>query len=407
MRIVQINSVVNTGSTGKIAEAIGKEILRAGGSSCIAYGRSIGSGDSQSELYRIGNQFSNFRDLVSSRFLDNQGFNSTFATKKLLRFLEQKEIDLLHLHNLHGYYLHMGVLLSWAANRSVPIVLTLHDCWTFTGHCAYYDLISCEKWRTGCHSCPQTKAYPKSFGIDNSKPNFERKQMLFHNLKSFTTVAVSNWLNNQIQESTLKPTKKFVVHNGVNLDIFMPYNDDNHNALRRKYGMGKEPILLGVANVWDTRKGLNDLISVSKSLNTAHILVLIGLTQSQIDDLPDGIYGLTRTENQIDLSLFYSAADVYVNPTYEDNFPTTNIEALACGTPVITYNTGGSPEAICERSGKVVPVGNIEALKKAVKKTLGRKEEFTGHCVARAKELFDEKKVYKKYIEIYEDLISR
>lgn len=407
MKIVQINSVVNTGSTGKIAEAIGNEIRSFGGDSVIAYGRDIGSGLSQSRLFRIGNKVSNFLDLVMSRIFDNQGFNSHFVTKRFLQFLENTNPDVIHLHNLHGYYINIDLLLTWAGTRGTPVVLTLHDCWTFTGHCAYFDMVNCEKWRVVCSTCPQRNAYPSAWFWDRSRENFEKKLRLWSNLKYLTTVSVSHWLDGHVKNSMLGHAEREVIHNGVDLDVFSPRDRENVQNLRKRFNIGPEPIVLGVANVWDKRKGLMDLIQASESLGVDHKLVVIGLSESQIQNLPENVLGLGRTENQRELASFYQAADVYVNPTYEDNFPTTNLEALACGTPVVTYRTGGSAEAIDMFTGRSAERGDVRTLAKEIRSILSSKGEMRTRCRERAARYFDDKAVFKEYVRLYQKIIEQ
>lgn len=405
MKVLQINSVVNSGSTGKIAEAIGKEIIEDNSTSTIAYGRSLGSENSASNLFKVGNRWSNALDLLLSRLFDNQGQNSSRPTRELVNFIVEEGFDLIHLHNVHGYFLNINILLGWVAEIQIPVVLTLHDCWAFTGHCAYFDRVGCDKWKTHCHTCPQIQSYPKSLLVDRSARNFALKRSLFGKLQNLTTVAVSHWLDEQVGESFLKHAKRRVIRNGVNLEVFRVISIERAAIVRRKYQLGISPIILGVANVWDERKGLADLIKLSARLNTPHKLVVVGLTRSQLRDLPDGVQGIARTENQEELATFYCLADVYVNPTYEDNFPTTNIESLACGTPVVTYRTGGSPEAIDEFTGTVVPQGDVGALVDVVSSYLGKKKNFSVQCRERAVNLFDEKAAFKEYVNLYKDLL--
>lgn len=402
MRFLQINTTVNSGSTGRIAEEIGSLLLSKNHESFIAFGRKKNS--SSSNLLRIGNLFDIALHGVKSRIFDRHGFGSPFATKILIRKILEIEPDLIHLHNLHGYYLNIEILFKFLKSYNFPIVWTLHDCWPFTGRCSYFSFVNCYKWKTRCFDCPNKYSYPRSWFLDRSKDNFNKKKQLFTGLNNLVLVTPSQWLADQLCFSFLNTYPKKILHNGIDLTLFRPVP---YKEIKSKFGIqGK--MILGVANVWDKRKGLNDFIHLNRLINNDSVIVLVGLKKYQIKQLPKGIIGFERTERIEELAAMYSAADVFVNPTLVDNFPTTNLEALACGTPVVTYNTGGSPEAIDENTGIVVERGNIQELWHAVETILDKgKDHFKPECRKRAEQMFSSHERYNDYYQLYLEMINR
>ncbi len=396
MKVLQINSVCGKGSTGKIVNDI-FESLEVKGIQCkIAYGRGEAIGVEAKNLIYIGNTYSVNAHALLSRITDKAGFYSNKATKQLICEIEKYNPDVIHLHNIHGYYLNIEILFDYLATVDKKVIWTLHDCWSFTGHCAYFDGINCAKWKRSCCRCEQKKTYPKSFILDNSKQNYEKKKQLFTKVKNMTIVTPSQWLADVVRESFLCKYPIQVIANGVDLSKICPVE----SKFRSRRGIENRYMILGVANIWDERKGMKDFLQLREMLGESYQIVLVGLTARQVRALPSSIMGITRTTNLKELLELYSTADVFVNPTYEDNFPTTNIEALACGTPVITYRTGGSPESIDTKSGIVVDKGDVEALYQAIVQQCEEKIIQKADCLKRSEE-YDKKKKYAEYIELY------
>jgi putative colanic acid biosynthesis glycosyltransferase len=394
MKLLQINSVINSGSTGRIAEDIGMVMMRQGHESAIVFGR--GNRPSRSKKIRVGNKLTTYTHVLQTRLLDKHGFASGRATKKLINKIEEFRPDIIGLHNLHGYYLHAGELFQYLKKKKTPVVWTLHDCWPFTGHCAHFMRVGCEKWKTHCRDCPLTSYYPKSWIRDRSYQNFDDKREAFTGHPNLTIVTPSRWLKMLVGHSFLNEYPVEVIHNGINLETFRPV----HNQLDK-------PLVLGVASTWTDQKGLNDFVRLREKLSKDIDIVLIGLSALQIGHLPDGIKGIARTESVEKLAEWYSRAVVYVNPTYVDNFPTTNIEALACGTPVITYDTGGSSESVDEKTGLIVERGDSEALEKAIRQVLNNgKESYRDHCRSRAQEKFNKKERFLDYLKLYTEMVD-
>lgn len=402
-KLLQINSVVNSGSTGRIAEEIGQTAMTAGWESYIAYGRN--DRPSQSELIKIGSDWDIRVHGLLTRLFDRHGLGSKSATLELVEKIEKIKPDIIHLHNIHGYYINVETLFKYLQNTKIPIVWTFHDCWPITGHCSHFTFVGCEKWKTQCFSCPQKTEYPASWLIDRSINNYNLKKKLFTSLPNLTLVPVSNWLAGILKESFLKDYPIKVVHNGINTEVFKPSTE---NDFRIRHRLENKFILLGVASIWSPRKGLKDFIALSKLLDTDYQIVLVGLARKQMEQLPENILGIERTESVEELAEIYAASDVHVNPTYEDNFPTTNLESLACGTPVIAYKTGGSPEAIDDSSGIVVEQGNIDKLVEAINQIKENGKQFyTEACVQRAHRLYRKEDRYREYIELYEELLNK
>lgn len=402
IKIFQISSEVNTGSVGKIAEQIGEAVLAHGWESYIAYGRE--NLPSKSNVIKIGNKLDLLRHGLYTRLTDKHGFGSKDATEKLISKIKEIQPDLIQLQHMHGYFINIELLFNFLAESNIPVVWTFHDCWSFTGHCAYYDMVNCQKWMEHCQNCPQIKEYPKSF-VDNSFENYDKKRELFNSLPNLTIVPVSNWLGEETKKSFLKSHKIHVIHNGIDLRIFTPQNDIN--KLKEKYGLVNKFILLGVANPWSERKGLKYFKKLADKLSEEKQIILIGLTQKQIKSLPENIIGLERTKNAQELAEYYSLADVFVNPTLEEALGMTNIEAIACGTPVITFSSGGAPETIDENTGIVVQKGNIEKLNNAINEIQIRtKSHFSNNCIERAHNLFNKEDNFNKYIDLYTKILK-
>ena len=406
MKIVQINSVLNWGSTGKIAEQIGVCIQESGNISCIVYGRDKGPVNTKSTPVKTSYSLDVYCHKIRSLLFDGQGLGSKYSTKKLIIKLKQIQPDIIHLHNIHGYYLNYPLLFDYLRSSNIPVVWTMHDCWGFTGHCTYFDMVNCEKWKSVCHNCSNLCDYPKSF-FDNSKRNYEKKKKIFTSLNNITMVPVSIWLGGLISQSFLGKYPIEVIHNGIDLSVFRI----KENNLRSQLNLEGKIVVLGVSsNGFSGRKGLTDFHKLANELPSIYQIIMIGLSEEEMKSLPTNIIGLKRTTNVEELVDYYNLADVFINPTYSDNFPTTNIEALACGTPVITYNTGGSPEAIDDLTGYVVQRGNIGDLKNAIEiigSEFGKiKEQRQEYCRKRAVEHFDKNERFNDYVKLYQRILN-
>lgn len=403
LKLLQIAIEVNSGSVGRIAEQIGEVAISHGWESYIAYARN--HLPSQSHIIRIGSIWDIYWHGFMTRIFDNHALCSQRATRDLIRKIEIIKPDIIQLHHIHGYFLNMELLFDYLSKMDIPVVWIFHDCWSITGHCAYFDYVHCEKWETGCYGCVQKKSYPASFIFDRSKRNYILKKRLFNSVKDLTIVPVSYWLGNIVKKSFLKGHRIRVIPNGIDINVFAP--QDNYDAIKQKYNIGQKTVLLGVASIWESRKGLNDFIRLQTMIDSNTVIVLVGLNHKQIKRLPKGVIGISRTENVQQLAELYSVADVFINPTWEDTFPTTNLEALACGTPIITYRTGGSVEAVSPETGFIVEQGNVNAIWQTVKLIREKgKDLYREACRKRAVKLFNKKDKFEEYMQLYMELLK-
>lgn len=403
IKVLQISIEINSGSVGRIAEQIGETIISNGWASYITYARNINP--SNSKVLKIGNNLDIYRHGIETRIFDNHGFGSRKATKRLINEIKVISPDIIHLHHLHGYFLNIELLFKYLNESQIPIVWTFHDCWSFTGHCAYFDFVGCEKWKSQCFDCEQKHEYPKSLIFDRSKLNYIDKKRIFNSVKNMTIVPVSNWLSNKVNESFLKEYPCKVIHNGIDLKVFYPR--ETKKQIMEKYHIKSKYILLGVASTWEKRKGLEEFFKLSKILSDDFTIILVGLNQSQIDKLPSNIMGIKRTENTDELAILYSGSDVFINPTLEDTFPTTNLESLACGTPVVTYRTGGSVESVIDETGLIVEKGDIMGIYDAVNTILKNgKKKYHDNCRKNAEINFNKDSKFIEYLDLYKSLIN-
>lgn len=396
-KLLQLNECLNL-STGKIAQQIGDVAIKHGWESFIAYSGREKEISSNSKLIRVGSYVESCIHYVEDKLLDKEGLSSRIATKKLLRTIDKIKPDIVHLHNIHDHWLNYNFLFQYLANNKIPVVWTQHDQWATTGHCMY-NICGCERWKEECHDCPISKWY----SLDRSRSNYQLKKKLLANIPSLTIVPVSEWLGDNIRQSYLKNRPIKVIHNGIDIHTFSPQPTNAHE----RYGIDKDKnIILGVAAIWDERKGLNDFYELAKCLDKDKFaIIIVGQLTEEIKQVNGcQIVFVDRTQNALELALLYSLADVYVNPTYADMFPTVNLEALACGTPVITYRTGGSPEAIDANTGIVVEQGNIKALAEAVR-TVNKRNFLSITCRRRAELYFDKNVRFEEYITLYNNLM--
>lgn len=401
MKLLQINVTSNWGSTGKIAEQIGQCAIRHGWESYVAYGRM--HNPSQNKTIRIGSMADVYLHYAEQRIFDNEGLASRRATRNFLSVIDDIKPDIVHLHIIHDHYINYRLLFKYLTEKKIPVVWTQHDQWATTGHCMYTP-DNCERWKIECHDCPLGNEYPKTVA-DRSLKNFRLKKALMTELPSLTIVPVSNWLGDNIKQSHLKNHRIEVIHNGIDVEIFSPHNVDVH----KRYGIeSKKQIVLAVASIWEKRKGLPDVLKLATLLNNKEFAIVVVGKITEKPNIPSRgcqIVFVDRTQNAKELAELYSSALVFINPTYQDNFPTVNLEALACGTPVITYRTGGSPEAVDTKTGIVVEQGDVEAMASAIRK-IKENPLSSNDCRAKAVSEFDKNICFEKYIQLYNDIIN-
>lgn len=366
MKIVQINIFPNL-STGNIMSNIHKRLLEEGIESYIVWGRGR-KANNEHEIF-MNDKMGIYYHVLYTRMTDKTGFASKRATKKLLKKLDEIKPDIIHLHNIHGYYINIEMLFHYIKENNIKVVWTLHDCWAFTGHCAYFEVAHCNKWKKGCYDCPQLNTYPNSFR-DNSKQNYNNKKELFNNL-NMTIVTPTNWLAKLVKESYLKNYSVKVINNGIDTNLFKPRKSN----FREKYHLENKKIILGVASTWSERKGLNDFIKLSSIIDENCKIVLVGLNNQQIKKLPKNIISIKRTSSPIELAEIYSAADLYFSPSIEETFGMTIIESIACGTKAIVYKDTAMEEIIDKRYGTCIERGKLDLVKEELENVTKIKKE--------------------------------
>jgi len=394
MKVVQINTTCGIGSTGKICVGISRVLTAENIENYILCSRSNG--------YPLGIPSADGRyvrfQALKSRILGNYGFNSRRATRKLLGELERIQPDIVNLHNIHGHDCDLEMLFSWFRSHKTKLLWTFHDCWAFTAYCPHFTLAKCGKWRDQCGACPQCREYTWFF--DRSRALFEKKKALFTEL-DMTIITPSRWLAELVKQSFLKDYPVQVINNGIDLAVFQP----SRSGFREEHGLQDKKMLLGVSFGWDERKGLDVFLELSRKLPDDYRIVLVG-TNADVDKLlPERIISIHRTQNQRELAEIYSAADLFINASREENYPTVNMEALACGTPVLTFRTGGGPEILDETCGAVVACDDVDALEREILRICGEEPYSQEACLKKAGE-FDQNQRFKEYLKLYERVVS-
>ena len=405
MRVVEIN-VVHNGSTGNIMMNISR-ILMEKGNEVKTYSTYI-----KNPMYKhlptptknhqyFGSYAENCIHAVLGQMTGLNGSFSAIGTKSLIREIKKFKPDVIHLHNLHTFCINFPMLFKFIKKHNIPVVWTLHDCWSFTGHCAHFVMAGCDKWRTECHNCQQLSSYPRS-RIDNTRMAFRLKKKCFSDVKNMTLVAPSRWLARLTTQSFLGCYPIAVINNGIDLSVFRPSDGD----FKAKHNIENKNVVLGVVGSWEKRKGIDVFYDLANRLGENYKIVLVGATTANVENLPDNIIVIPRTTNPTELAEIYTAADVFVNPTREDTYPTVNMEALACGTPVVTFRTGGSPEVIDETCGSVVDVDDVDGMEKEIIRICEKHPYSEDACLEIAKR-FDMNDRFEEYIELYKEVIKK
>lgn len=393
MVVVQINFSCTWGSTGKICDSVSKLLSEKGIENYIFY--TYGGNPQKCDHYiRYGNLFYEKMQGIKSRVLGNYGFNSFFATRYLLKKLDKIQPDIVHVHNIHGHDCHFGQLFRYLKEKNIKVFYTFHDCWAFTGYCPHFTMAKCENWLNGCGNCVLRRRY--SWFFDKSADVFARKQAALQGL-DLTIITPSVWLSDLVKRSFLNQYPVKVIHNGIDLSVFQPLESN----FRETKGLQNKKLVLGVSMGWSKEKGVDVFIQLASRLPKDYQIVLIGTDDNTNKILPKNIVSIQQTRNPRELAEIYASADVFANPTREENYPTVNMESLACGTPVVTFRTGGSPEMLDETCGSVVECDNIEAFEKEIIRICTEKPYTKEACIRKAKE-FDKNERFKEYLALYE-----
>lgn len=397
MKLVQINTVCNT-STGRIMEGIQREAVRQGYDTLSLVGRRKPFADLP--CMRYGNFVSFWLHVALNTAFDRQGFGSALTTLRLVNRLRAEAPDIIHLHNLHGYYLNLPMLFRYLHEEyKGKVFWTFHDCWPFTGHCPYFTMVKCHKWKDGCFRCPNKKSYPVSLFLDASQKNYADKKRLFLELQNLTIVVPSKWMEELVSESFMQKYPIKVIPNGIDLETFT-YTEDAKLYAKYHIPSGKK-ILLGVANVWDQRKGLEDFLALSEEISENYRIVLVGLSAAQIKRLPENIIGIQRTESRKELAALYSVAEIFVNPSREESFSLVTVEAFACGTPVIVLGTSAVKELVTKENGLVISDTRVQTYLDAI--AMIESWEMNRKEIAETAQKYNNKIIAERTVNLYRE----
>ncbi len=394
VKVLQINSVYGVKSTGRIVYELA---LLQQKNHIEAY---VISGEKNAEADNVHVMSSKLYlklNILLTRLFGKHGFYNKLATRRMLKFVKAVSPDVIHLHNLHGHYINVKMLFKYIHKHNIPVVWTLHDCWAFTGHCPHFDYIGCEKWKKGCFDCSQRRGYPDSWFFDRSKGNYKAKKELFTSIEKMHIVTPSHWLASLAKQSFLGKYPVSVIHNGIDTKKFSPVN----SQLKKRLGLEDKFVILGIVSNLNSTKGGQCFLELSEYLAEDEHIVLLSLEKDS-EKLPENITAIPRLELAEEMAEVYSGADVFVNPTLQDTFSMINIEALAGGVPVVSFNTGGSTESLSDKCGVVVEKGNVSKLYEGIKRV--RAGEFCReNCRQRGLE-FSSERCFSKYIDIYKDI---
>lgn len=397
MKIYQVNVVCSVGSTGRIAADISQYVEQKGDQCRIAYGR--GTAEDGIDAIRIETKYGSIFHAVMTRLTDRHGLYSKHATRRLIEDMRQYEPDIIHLHNIHGYYLNYELLFAFLKEYNKPVVWSLHDCWAFTGHCAHFDAVGCDKWKIGCENCCQTREYPTSWFRDASAENYVRKQQAFCGVEKLQIITVSDWLKRMVQSSYLSGYQVRTIYNGIDLQVMKPC----YTKLRNIYQLEDKKVILGVASVWNEKKGLGIFRELANRLPGNCQIVMIGVSDKQKRELPENILCLDKV-GYTELAEWYSTADIYVNGSVEETMGLTTVEAMACGTPVVVQNATAVPEVVGEGCGIVVEKGDIEGITAAIHR-ISKTPEISARCREHA-ERYEKSGQYEQYYRLYQELVN-
>lgn len=401
MKVLQINAVIDFGSTGRICAEISDYLNRNGDECHIAHSKGISCPTS----YRIGTFFDVKLHGLFSRFFGMQAYFSRYETKKLLNYIMQLKPDVVHLHNLHGNYVNLNLLLNYLVKNDIPTVITLHDCWFYTGKCVHYTVDKCYKWKTGCQNCPRLKKDNPSWFFDRTRKMYEDKKKGFCSIPRLAVVGVSDWITHEAKQSFLSSAKILTkIYNWVDLDVFRPVNTE---ILKRKLGLENKFILLGIASGWNNNKGLDRFIELSSIIEEDMVIVLVGNVKKSVE-LPSNIMNIAEINDADELVEYYSLADVFINLSLEESFGKVVAESLACGTPVIAINSTANAELVGENCGYIMNSQDIRNILQPILniKKVG-KLYYSRYCIAFAKRNFNSSDRLQNYYELYKKIMLR
>ncbi|MCH5191179.1 MAG: glycosyltransferase [Oscillospiraceae bacterium] len=401
MKILQINAVYGLGSTGRTTAELDQELAKKGIDSVIV---TAISNTKKENIYFVGNKLDRKFHGLFSRLFGKQGYFSVRASRKLINYINAEKPDVIHLRNLHANYINVPMLLQFIADKEIPTVITLHDCWLFTGKCCYYTDDKCEKWKFECGHCPALRKWNSSWFFDCSKRMLADKKQYFSAIKKLAVIGVSDWITNEARQSILKNAWKIKrIYNWIDLSVF---HSIDTNDIREKLSIDQEFVILGVSQTWSVEKGLLIFIKLAKQMPEKKF-VLIGDMPERFE-MPENILSVGSISDVHELAKYYDMADVFLNPSIQETFGKTTAEALACGTPVVGYNVTATPELIGNECGIAVdPENDLDHLKAAIYEIESNTKAYYSHnCIEFAEDNFSKEKLIDEYIALYEEIIQ-
>ena len=399
MKVLQINPVSGIRSTGRICLEVAKLLEKRGDECMILYGREHAGKEAEQYSLKCGNIVTNVLHYLTYMLTDNEGKGSYFTTGRFIKAIRAFGPDVIHIHNLHGHYINYGRLFRFLAKENIPVLFSFYDCWMFTGGCTHFDYIGCEKWKTLCSHCPNQSKYPLDRYLpDHSKKNYLKKMRAMQSVKKKILSPGSEWMEGLVRQSFLKENEIVTVQSGIDLGRFVHKDSD----IAKKHHLTKKIILL-VASQWTMQKGLAYVKPLAEKIGDRYHIVLIGELRDKQFTLPDHVLHIEQTHDQEEMIMWYSAASVYVNVTLQETLGLTNIEALACGTPVVTFDSGGCKECVDPSCGIVVSRGDFDGLYEGIISVL-ENGGFSPEACRKKSENFDKNQCYQKYLALYDRL---
>ena len=400
MKVLQINAVYHIHSTGRLVYELHHYYIKEGIDSLVAYSSSDGIGDTG--LYQIGTVYDKKLHAALSRIIGLQGYFSVFSTKRLLRFIEKSKPDVVHLHNLHSNYIHLPMLLKYLAKYDIPTVITLHDCWFYTGKCFHYTAHECDKWKTGCNHCSYWRLFNGYYFFDRSFKMWKDMKRYFLAIPSLGGIGVSEWITSEAKQTFLNQAKICKrIYNWIDLETFKPTQSEVLSEFDNQFK------ILGVATEWADSKGLSDILYLAKKLPEDCIIILVGnIMEKDKQRLPHNVISVGRITPAENLAKYYAAADVFINFSKEESFGLVTAEALACGTPAIVYDSTANGELVGNLCGYKVTSLEGELLQKILLIREKGKNCYSPHCRKFAQTNFDAVTNMKEIRNVYEQLTT-
>lgn len=412
--LLEVNTALTGCTTGDLVGSLSRHFSERGWDVTIAYGRrAAGEQPTNLNLLKIGNRLQHYTHALATRLMDMHGLMSKNATKKLCRFIETEKPDIIHLHNIHGYWLNYQILFETLRKHNIPIVWTLHDCWPMTGHCSHFLDVGCTEWKTGCRTscCPAKRNYPSTLGLSRNKDNFSDKKKSYGSLNNMHIITVSDWMNSIARQSMLAGNEIHTIHNGVDMDIFRRMRADEMDCYlpdEVKEIDNNKKIVLTAANAWYAAKGYDAIVNYSRRMPRDVVLICVGncsKISNKLKSIKNRIIVLDRVSDPKTMAALFNRADLFFNPSRVESMSMVNVEAIACGTPVATSAVSGMPETVNKEVGTTFDPYNYDEMVEIINRQLT--VPTADYAIMREfiKTNFEKTKQNNKYLTLFEQLI--